>query len=90
MATTLAIRPDLAETDHKPFTWQQELVLKAAAQAECIPFQPFVDEGPGMIANGVFRSLVIKGFLQQHPFGFQITPEGLLEVSIINRMEAHR
>jgi hypothetical protein len=90
--TALAIRSDLSrpESKYAPLTWQQELVLKAAAQAECVPFQPFIDEEPGMIPNGVFRSLVIRGLLTHHPFGYEITDEGRIEVSLMNRMEAHR
>jgi hypothetical protein len=88
--TALAIRPELSKTEtrYDPLTWQQELVLTAAAQADCIPFRNFVDEGPGMIPNGVYRSLVIRGLLRQHPLGFEITDEGRFEVHY--RLEARR
>jgi hypothetical protein len=64
------------EEPRKLFSWRQEVVLKAAAQAECIEFRHHFRDITGQIPYGVYRSLVIKGYLRHHPLGFAITDDG--------------
>jgi ribosomal protein S19E (S16A) len=48
------------------------LVLTAAAQVDHLGFP----SSGTSIENGVFRSLVIKGYLAHHKHGYQITDYG--------------
>jgi len=85
--TALAIQ---TESNEPWFSWREALVLKAAAQAECVPFRAFLDEEPGMIKHQVFLSLMYRGMMKVHPLGYSITEKGRLEASILQWMEAHR
>ena len=54
------------------FSWEQSLILCAASMVDHIGY------GGSNIPHGVFKGLVIRGFLAPHPRGYEITPEGIV------------
>lgn len=56
------------------FTWRQKLVLRAASAVDYLPFRAL--RQITSIPSGVYKSLVIAGYLQQHKGGWEITPMG--------------
>jgi hypothetical protein len=54
-------------------TWRQRLILEAASRVNYLPFRAHRQIN---MPNGVWGSLVDRGFLRHSPTGWEITPEG--------------
>lgn len=54
-------------------SWGQHLILQAASQVDYLPFRVQVQSN---LPFGVWRSLVARGYLRHHQWGWTITPEG--------------
>jgi hypothetical protein len=55
------------------FSWQQKLVLRAAASVDYLPYRLRTKAN---LPYGVYASLVDRGYLQPNPCGWELTPEG--------------
>lgn len=54
-------------------TWKSKLVLRAAMSVDYLEFRAKFQTN---VPSGVFRSLVRRGYLRNHPKGWEVTPEG--------------
>ena len=54
-------------------TWRQKLVLRAALSVDYLDFRTRLQAN---IPEGVYRSLVKRGYLRKHKHGWELTPEG--------------
>lgn len=54
-------------------SWSQYLILQAAYYVDYLPFRVQVQSN---LPFGVWRSLVARGYLRHHMWGWTITPEG--------------
>lgn len=54
-------------------SWAQHIVLSAAVQVDYLPLRAWLQIS---VPYGVWRSLVIRGLLEPHRYGWQATPRG--------------
>lgn len=76
LAPAVSLARLVPEPEAPKLSWRQELVLKAAASVDYLPWRHTFVETPGTIPHGVYRSLVMHGYLRHHPCGYEVTPEG--------------